>query len=106
MPRVTFVDTAGREREVEVPVGTTLMQAAIDQGVAGIIGECGGSCSCGTCHVYVREDWLARLKPPESFEAALLEAVVEPRPNSRLSCQISMTPDLNGLRVIVVKSDY
>jgi 2Fe-2S ferredoxin len=106
MPKVTFVDVAGREREVEAEVGTNLMHVATANEVAGIVGECGGSCSCGTCHVYVDEAWVDRLPAPGPFEVALLEAVVDPKPNSRLSCQIPVTAELGGLRVVVAKSDF
>jgi 2Fe-2S ferredoxin len=101
MPRITITDSAGGRREIDAPVGITLMEAAREHGVQGIVAQCGGACACATCHVYVDPSWLARLVPPEDMEQGMLESAWEPRRNSRLSCQIHMTPDLDGLEVTV-----
>ena len=101
MPTVTYVEPSGRTRVVEAPAGTTVMEAAIDNDVAGIVAECGGACSCATCHVYVDPDWLAKLAPPDSQEDGMLDCVLDRRANSRLSCQIVLTDELDGLVVRV-----
>lgn len=100
MPKVTYVEPSGAEHDVDVPEGWTLMQGATANGVEGIEAECGGSCSCATCHVYVDEAGLAKLPPPAESEQAMLEFVAaELKPNSRLSCQIKVTPKCDGLVV-------
>jgi len=105
MPRVVFIDPAGEPRTVDVAPGTTLMTAAVKNGVDGIIGECGGVCMCATCHIYVREDFLDKLPPIKDTEEAVLDVTnAERLPNSRLSCQIKMTDALDGLTVTVPPS--
>jgi 2Fe-2S ferredoxin len=105
MPRVVFIQPTGESHTVDVPIGTTLMTAAVKHGVDGIIGECGGVCMCATCHVYVREPFLGRLPPIKDTEEAVLEVTnAERLPNSRLSCQIKMTEELDGLTVEIPPS--
>src|SRR5580658_9289065 len=100
MPKVIYVSHSGQSREVDVPVGMTVMNAALKNGIDGILAECGGVCMCSTCHVFVDEKFLAKLPPAQDTEEAVLEiAAIERRPNSRLSCQIKMTDDLDGLIV-------
>ena len=100
MPKVTYVAHTGDERMVDAPVGESVMAAAVKNGVAGIIGECGGNASCATCHVYVRDEFLPLVGEPNEDEDDLLDlGVGDRRPNSRLSCQISVTPELDGLTV-------
>jgi len=106
MPQVKFVNHDGASHEIEVPVGTSLMQSAVDNMLDGIVGECGGSCSCATCHCYVDEAWSSRIPPPDGMEKDMLECVLEPRPNSRLSCQIVMTEALDGLVVTLPESQF
>ncbi len=101
MPRVTYVQPDGVRREVEAPAGTTLMEAAVDNAVEGIVAECGGACSCATCHVYVEPEWLDKLPPPEPQEDGMLDCVLDRRPESRLSCQIVLREDLDGIVVRV-----
>jgi 2Fe-2S ferredoxin len=101
MTKVRFRDADGREREVEAPVGISLMEVARQHGVVGIVAQCGGACACATCHVYVDPEWTQRLPPAEDMELGMLESAWEPRDNSRLSCQITMTAELDGLRVTV-----
>src|SRR5438093_13586075 len=102
MPRVVFVQPTGQSQTVDVAPGTTLMTAAVKHGVDGIIGECGGVCMCATCHVYVREEFLGKLPPIKDTEEAVLEVTnAARRPTSRLSCQIKMTAELDGLTVEV-----
>jgi ferredoxin, 2Fe-2S len=100
MPKVTYISAKGEAREVEVPVGTTVMAAALKNGIDGIVAECGGVCMCSTCHVFVDEKFCGQLSPASDTEEAVLEiAAVERQPTSRLSCQIKMTAELDGLTV-------
>ena len=99
MPKVTFVAFTGGAHTVEVPVGTTLMRAATDNRVPGIDGDCGGNCACATCHVYVDPDWSERAGARTAMEEEMLNLVAEPRENSRLACQITLTDALHGLVV-------
>jgi 2Fe-2S ferredoxin len=101
MPRVTFIEPGGFRHEIDAPVGITLMEAARQNGVQGIVALCGGACACGTCHVYVDAAWLPKLAAREEMEEGTLECAWEPRENSRLSCQIHVTADLDGLVVTV-----
>ncbi|HIV71846.1 MAG TPA: (2Fe-2S)-binding protein [Candidatus Aquabacterium excrementipullorum] len=102
MPAIHFVLKDASVRTLDAREGASVMEAAIFGNVRGIDAECGGSCACATCHVYVDEADLARLPPPDQIEAEMLEAVAaERRPGSRLSCQIMMTPALDGLTVHV-----
>jgi 2Fe-2S ferredoxin len=101
MPRITFIEPGGFRREIDAPIGITLMEAAVSHGVRGILALCGGACACGTCHVYVDAAWLEKLAPREEMEEGMLECAWEPGENSRLSCQIHVTADLDGLVVTV-----
>ena len=101
MPRIVFFEPTGARREINAPVGVTLMEAARQNGIAGILARCGGACACATCHVYVAAPWLERLEPPEEIEEGMLESVWEPSANSRLGCQIEITLQLDGLEVTV-----
>lgn len=98
--RITYIEPDGNPVTLAVTDGWSLMKGATVQGVAGIEAECGGSCACATCHCYVSEAWLSRLPPPGPNELLILEnTAAERRPNSRLSCQIQVTPELDGLTV-------
>jgi ferredoxin, 2Fe-2S len=99
MAQVVFVDHKGAELRVEASLGKSLMQTALDNGVAGILGDCGGSCSCATCHAYVDQPWISMLAPRSETELFMLEGVPEPRETSRLCCQIRMAPELDGIVV-------
>jgi 2Fe-2S ferredoxin len=101
MPRVTFVEHNGTPHTVDVPVGTSVMRGAVDNNVPGIDADCGGECACATCHVYVDAAWLAKTGLPESGsqEAAMLSFAAVTQPDSRLSCQITMREELDGLVV-------
>jgi 2Fe-2S ferredoxin len=101
MPKVAFIDAAGLRREIDAPIGITLMEAARQHGIDGIVARCGGACACATCHVYVAPAWIDKLEPAEDMELGMLESAWEPRPNSRLSCQIQMSAALGGLEVTV-----
>jgi 2Fe-2S ferredoxin len=100
MPKITYVAFDGTKHEIDVGAGESVMLGAINNGLPGIVGECGGFCSCATCHVYVDDAWIAKLPAMTEHEDEMLEGTVsERKPGSRLSCQISMTDDLDGLVV-------
>lgn len=102
MPKVIFIALDGTERAVDATVGESVMAVAVRNGIPGIIGECGGNCSCATCHVYVGEDFTASVGGAGDMEDDLLDlGVSERRASSRLSCQIPVTEDLDGLTVHV-----
>jgi 2Fe-2S ferredoxin len=101
MPKIVFIEPGGGRREINAPVGITLMEAARQHGVQGVVAQCGGACACATCHVYIDSARLAKLGPREEMEEGMLENAWEPRENSRLSCQIQITADLDGLEVTV-----
>jgi 2Fe-2S ferredoxin len=104
MPEVTFCHSNGNQEKIEVPIGWTLMEAAIQNDVEGILAECGGGCACATCHIYIDEvsDAARELPLVTDMEGDMLECTSEPRkPNSRLSCQIRMTDSLAGLTVTI-----
>ena len=96
MPKVTYRQTDGSETTIDVPVGWSLMEAAIHNDIPGIVAECGGGCACATCHVYVAEG--QPLPPIADMEGDMLECTAaERRPNSRLSCQLKMSSAMDGL---------
>jgi ferredoxin, 2Fe-2S len=100
MPRVRYIEPDGRQVDLEIPAGQTVMRGAMDAGLAGIEAQCGGNCACATCHCYVATEWLGRLEAPADDERFMLANVAaERRPNSRLSCQIVLEPALDGLCV-------
>ena len=98
---INLIDADGAVRLLYAIDGQTVMEAAVAEQVSGILAKCGGSCACGTCHVYVSEAWLARIPAPSEEEEAMLDYVADTRPNSRLSCQIRMHDTLNGLEAAV-----
>lgn len=99
MPNITFVDHLGSERTIAANAGGSLMEAARLHDVPGIDADCGGVCACATCHVYVEKAFFDRLAPPGAGEEPMLEFVDEPRPTSRLACQIRLSDDLDGMKV-------
>ncbi len=99
MPKVTFVSHAGQSRTIEAAAGMTVMRAAVMNAVPGIDAECGGCCACATCHVIVDPEWAGRLPAVDDMERDTLELLDEPAPTSRLSCQLQLTPALDGLVV-------
>jgi ferredoxin, 2Fe-2S len=99
MIKITFIDAAGAARTVEGEAGSTLMETAIRNGVPGIEAECGGACACSTCHVYVEEAWREKVGAPSPMEEDMLDFAFEVKPNSRLSCQIKLTEEFDGLTV-------
>ena len=101
MPNVTYVQPDGSQRTVAAAAGSSVMEAAIDNDIAGIVAECGGACSCATCHVYVDPAWTGRLAAVDSQEDGMLDCVFDRQASSRLSCQIELTDELDGLIVHV-----
>ncbi|MVW69912.1 MULTISPECIES: 2Fe-2S iron-sulfur cluster-binding protein [unclassified Bordetella] len=101
MPVAIFELPDGTEHTADVPEDWSLMEAARRDGLEGIVAECGGGAICGTCHVHVGEQWFDQIEPASPTEDALLEVVPERSPTSRLSCQVIMTPALDGIRVRV-----
>ena len=101
MPRVTYIEFNGTPHEVEVPLGLSVMRGAVDNNVPGIDADCGGECACATCHVYVQDPWLGLIGTPVdgSQEASMLSFAAVAQPDSRLSCQIKMREELDGLVV-------
>lgn len=99
MIKITFIDIGGTARTVEAETGSTVMEAAIKQGVPGIEAECGGACACSTCHVYIDEAWREKVGAPSPMEEDMLDFAFEVQPSSRLSCQIKVREDLDGLTV-------
>ncbi len=100
MPDVTYISHTGETTTIDVPVGTTVMENAVKNGIDGIVAECGGACMCATCHVYVDPAFLHLLPPiGEEQEEMLGQTAAERKPNSRLSCQIEMKPHYAGLIV-------
>ena len=107
MPKAVFVQNDRSEREIEVARYESLMRAAVRNNVDGIAGECGGGLTCATCHVYVEPPWEDRLPPPSPGEDDMLQfTAAERRSNSRLSCQLRMSEEIAGIRVVVPESQY
>ena len=106
MPKITYIAFDGEETTVDAKEGMSVMQSAVNNGVGGIVAECGGACSCATCHVYVDEEWLGKLPEAQAMEKEMLDFVMSPQPNSRLSCQIKVTAELDGLVVNTPESQY
>ena len=107
MPKITYIEHDGTEHKVEVPSGDNLMQAAVSNGVTGIIGECGGGLACATCVCYVDSSWTDRVGEPSDMEKDMLDFSTHGNlPGSRLSCQIKLTPELDGLVVRVPAKQF
>lgn len=107
MPNAIFVLPDGEHKTIQIPNGTNLMRAAINHGIHAIVGDCGGSAACATCHVYVHEPWQQQLPAPSDTEDQLLEGTASPRqPNSRLSCQILMNDTLDGITLDVAPEQW
>jgi len=99
MPSITYIDYEGTARTVEGEIGSTVMETAIKNGIPGIEAECGGACACATCHVHVDEAWRAVVGEPSPMEEDMLDFGYDVKPDSRLSCQIKVTAELEGLVV-------
>ena len=99
MPKITYQDNEGNSKTIEVDKGLSVMEGAIQNDIPGIDADCGGSMACATCHVYVEEKWLDKLPKAEEAEIDMIDMAFEPKKNSRLSCQLIVSDDLDGLKV-------
>lgn len=107
MAIVTYVEHNGTEYKVDVPEGDSVMRGAVDNMVEGIVAECGGGLACATCHCYIDDAWIDRIDPPSEAESDMLESVSSERlPSSRLSCQVTVTSDLDGLVVRLPETQF
>ena len=99
MPKITYIDNEGNSKTIDVENGLSVMEGAIQNNIPGIDADCGGSMACATCHVYVEEKWLNKLPKAEDAEVDMIDMAFEPKKNSRLSCQLIVSDELNGLTV-------
>ena len=103
MPKITYINSVGEKKTIEVKNGLSVMEGAIQNNIPGIDADCGGSMACATCHVYVEEKWFNKLPKAEDGEQDMIDAAFEPKKNSRLSCQLLVTDELDGLVVTTPK---
>ena len=107
LPKVTYIQHDGTEHIVEVEFGNSVMRGAVNNGIQGIVADCGGSMACATCHVYVDDGWLDRVAEADDIESNMLDCVAaERKPNSRLACQIDICHELGGLIVRIPDTQY
>ena len=99
MPKITFIEHSGKKQTIEVENGLSVMEGAIQNDIPGIEADCGGSMACATCHVYVEEKWLDKLPKAEEGEIDMIDMAFDPKKNSRLSCQLIVSDELDGLKV-------
>ena len=106
MPKIIYQTRDGSRHEVEVETGYSVMEGAINNNIEGIVAECGGACACATCHGYIDEAWVEKLTAMDDMEDSMLDAAFERKANSRLTCQIEVSDELDGLVVHVAENDY
>jgi len=99
MAKIKYVEHNGKEHQVDVANGLSVMEGAVQNDISGIDADCGGSMACATCHVYVKEDWFNKLPPKNEGEDDMLDQAYEPKSSSRLSCQMQVSDNLEGLEV-------
>jgi len=99
MPKITYIEHNGTSHKIEVSNGLSVMEGAVQNNISGIDADCGGSCACATCHIYVDEKWFSKLPNKENAEEDMLDMAFEPNKFSRLGCQITVTSDLNNMVV-------
>jgi len=99
MPKITYKDFQGNSKTIEVESGLSVMEGAIQNEIPGIDADCGGSMACATCHVYVQDNWFSKIPKAEEAEVDMIDMAFEPKKNSRLSCQIIISEELDGLEV-------
>ena len=99
MPKITYIEHDGKTHTIEVASGLSVMEGAVQNNIPGIDADCGGSMACATCHVYVKEEWFNKLPKKEDGEEDILDMAFEPKKNSRLSCQLMVSDQLDGLVV-------
>jgi 2Fe-2S ferredoxin len=103
---VRYIESNGTVHEIEVSNGTTLMQAAVSQMVPGIEGDCGGACACATCHIYVDAEWQEKCGEIDELEGAVMDFAYDVTDESRLSCQIKMSDELDGISIRIAERQY
>ena len=101
MAKIKYIEFSGQEHEIDVPNGMTVMEGAVQNDIPGIDADCGGGMACATCHVYVKEDWFNKIPKKEDGEEDMLDMAFEPKTNSRLSCQIVVSDEIDGLEVSI-----
>ena len=106
MPKIIYQTRDGSRHEVEVETGYSVMEGAINNNIEGIVAECGGACACATCHGYIDAAWVEKLTAMDDMEDSMLDAAFERKANSRLTCQIEVSDELDGLVVHVAENDY
>jgi 2Fe-2S ferredoxin len=106
MAKVTFIQPDGEKQTVEIEPGWSVMEGAVRANVPGIDADCGGACACATCHVQVEPEWAAKLPPKSEMEETMLDFAIQPKPTSRLSCQLRVTSEMDGLTVRVPPSQH
>ena len=99
MPKITYIESNGKPHTIEAANGLSVMEGAVQNNIPGIDADCGGSMACATCHVYVKEEWFNKLPKKEDGEEDMLDMAFEPKKNSRLSCQLMISDQLDGLVV-------
>jgi len=102
--QIKFIDPDGVEHLVDCEPGESAMRCATRHLVPGIVGECGGSLACATCHCYIAEPWLAKFPPPSALEEEMIEGCIDVQPNSRLTCQLILGPEVDGLTIRVASA--
>lgn len=106
MAKITYIEHNGKVHEIEVKTGLSVMEGAVKNNIPGIDADCGGACACATCHVYVDPEWLAKTGKPAAMEESMLDFAEAVQENSRLSCQIKVTDELDGLVVRLPESQH
>ena len=106
MAKIKYIEFNGNEHEIEVSNGLTVMEGAIKNQIPGIDADCGGACACATCHVYVDNKWIEKLSPKDDSEEDMLDFAFEVKSNSRLSCQITVSDELDGLIVNMPEKQF
>ncbi|MGE3143397.1 MAG: 2Fe-2S iron-sulfur cluster-binding protein [Hyphomonadaceae bacterium] len=106
MPKITYIEHSGAEHVVDAPAGQSVMEAAVKNAVPGVDADCGGACACATCHVYVDEAWTSKTGEASGMEQSMLDFANDVQDNSRLSCQIKITAELDGLVVRIPESQH
>ena len=99
MPKITYIDSSGNQKTIEVDKGLSVMEGAVQNNIPGIDADCGGGMACATCHVYVKEEWFNKLPKTEDAEQDMIDMAFEPKKNSRLSCQLIVSDELDGIVV-------
>ena len=106
MPKIIYVSKQGEKTEVIVDNGYTVMEGAVNNDIDGMPAECGGACACATCHAYIDESWFSKIEEMDDMEDSMLDAAFERKDNSRLTCQIEVNDDMDGLIVHIAENEY